>query len=269
MSFARGPQTILQIMVPGLLRQIKKPMPIQMSWWAMVRTFLLLIALAQVGPVTGKTASIEIPCVEFSSAINVPCLCSLNEVNATRINCDNVVFPGDFPVLPLRYYIQEFSQKNVGWQLLPTQIFTASDIPLKIVDFSHNSMRRLAERLFDGMEDTLEEIYLSHNMLGDNLNPVFSTDEFKNLKDLRVLDLSYNGLSGISENLIDGCDELKVSENVFFVTNIVRISHYTIQLSKLENFELGFAPNFPPEFLSCLTWPKEYQLSFYGVAIHR
>ena len=45
---------------------------------------------------------------------------------------------------------QEFSQKHVGWQLLPAQIFTASDIPLKHVDFSHNSMRRLAERLFDG-----------------------------------------------------------------------------------------------------------------------
>ena len=46
--------------------------------------------------------------------------------------------------------LQEFSQKHVGWQLLPAQIFTASDIPLKHVDFSHNSMRRLAERLFDG-----------------------------------------------------------------------------------------------------------------------
>ena len=45
---------------------------------------------------------------------------------------------------------QEFSQKHVGWQLLPAQIFTASDIPLKHVDFSHNKMRRLAERLFDG-----------------------------------------------------------------------------------------------------------------------
>jgi hypothetical protein len=31
-----------------------------------------------------------------------------------------------------------------------------------LVDFSHNAMRRLAERLFDGMEDTLEEIYLRH-----------------------------------------------------------------------------------------------------------
>ena len=178
---------------------------------ALRTSLLLLISSLLLDTVSGAAKTIEIPCVEFSSAINLPCQCSLNEINATRINCDNVVFGGDFPVLPLRYYIQEFSQKNVGWQLLPTQIFTASDVPLKIVDFSHNSMRRLAERLFDGMEDTLEEIYISHNMLGDNLNPVFSTDEFKNLKFLRSLDLSYNGLSGISEDLIDGCEQLKVS----------------------------------------------------------
>ena len=106
----------------------------------------LLLLLAASRGAEAKVASIEIPCVEFSSAISVPCLCSLNEVNATRINCDNVVFPGDFPVLPLRYYIQEFSQQGAGWQQLPAQIFTASDIPLKIVDFSHNSMRRLAVR---------------------------------------------------------------------------------------------------------------------------
>ena len=102
----------------------------------------------------------------------------------------------------------------MGWQLLPTQIFTASDIPLKLVDFSHNSMRRLAEKLFEKMEDTLEEVYLSHNLLGDNLNTVFSTDEFHDLKFLRVLDLSYNGISGISENLIKGCEQLKVRKPV-------------------------------------------------------
>lgn len=123
---------------------------------------------------------------------------------------------------------QEFSQKHVGWQLLPAQIFTASDVPLNQVDFSHNSMRRLAERLFDGgferhgeiasletrfftgLEDTLEEIYLSHNLLGDNLSPVFSTSEFQNLRFLRVLDLSHNGLTGIAKNLIKGCEGLKV-----------------------------------------------------------
>ena len=205
-----GQPTIIQIVLSEFLWKIKEPVRIQMRYGPIVRTLLLLMTLLNVSPASAKIASIEIPCVEFSSAINVPCLCSLNEVNATRINCDNVVFPGEFPVLPRQYYIQEYTQKNVGWQLLPTQIFTASDIPLKIVDFSHNSMRRLAERLFDGMEDTLEEIYLSHNMLGDNLNPVFSTDEFRYLQYLRVLDLSYNGLSGISEGLLKGCDGLKV-----------------------------------------------------------
>ena len=79
------------------------------------------------------------------------------------------------------------------------------------------------------MEDTLEEIYLSHNMLGDNLNPQFSTDEFRYLKFLRVLDLSFNGLSGISEGLLEGCDELKVSfflkyftvlPNIFIVSQL-------------------------------------------------
>ena len=186
----------------------------------------LVIALALASPAAAKIASIEIPCVEFSSAINIPCLCSLNEVNATRINCDNVVFE-DFPLLPRRYYIQEFTQKNVGWQLLPTQIFTASDVPLKIVDFSHNTMRRLAERLFDGMEDTLEEIYLSNNMLGDNLNPVFSTDEFRNLKYLRILDLSYNHLSGISEGLIEGCDELKVRNSFQKLAHMIHSIYYS------------------------------------------
>jgi hypothetical protein len=50
----------------------------------------------------GRATSLEIPCQDFSNNINIGCLCSLNEVNATRINCDNVVFPGDFPVLPYR-----------------------------------------------------------------------------------------------------------------------------------------------------------------------
>jgi len=180
------------------------------NWKNVLRTTVYIITLIKSAqPANAAANSQEIDCVEFSAAINIDCQCSLNSVNATRINCDGVIFPGDFPVLPYRYYIQEFSQKNVGWQLLPAQIFTASDIPLKIVDFRYNKMRRLAERLFDGMEDTLEEIYLSHNLLGDNLSPLFSTGEFQNLKFLRVLDLSYNRLIGISENLIKGCENLK------------------------------------------------------------
>ena len=77
-----------------------------MNWKTAIRTFLLLLAASGPLPVLAASSSLEIPCIEFSAAITVDCLCSLNQENATRINCDNVVFPGDFPVLPFRYYIQ-------------------------------------------------------------------------------------------------------------------------------------------------------------------
>ena len=66
--------------------------------WLLASCQLLLL----LQPAAGKSVSDEIPCVEFSQNINIDCLCSLNEVNATRINCDNVVFSGDFPVMPYR-----------------------------------------------------------------------------------------------------------------------------------------------------------------------
>jgi len=173
----------------------------------------MLLLLVTATLIESKTSYDEIPChgfwnVEQSMVKN--CLCSLNENEATRINCDNVVFQGDFPAMPFRYYIEEFTQRNVGWQLLPAQLFTSSQINLTLVDFSHNNMRRLVERVFEGLENSLQEVYLAHNKLGDNLSPVLKTKEFSKLEKLRTLDLSYNGLRGIAENLIKGCQELKV-----------------------------------------------------------
>jgi len=163
------------------------------------------------------SSQLEIPCGEFHPNLDFPCLRGLNEVNATKINCDGAVFP-DFPVLPYRFYIQEFSQRQAGLQTLGAQLFTASDIPLKFADFSDNQVRRLTERLFDGVEDTIEVIILGNNLLGDNLNPVFSSGEFQNLKFLRQLDLSYNHFIGIEEGLLDGCVELKVSFRKCYIT---------------------------------------------------
>ena len=45
--------------------------------------------------------SIEIPCGEFHPSLDYPCKCSLNAINATRINCDGAVF-AEFPLLPYR-----------------------------------------------------------------------------------------------------------------------------------------------------------------------
>ena len=103
-------------------------------------------------------------------------------------------------------------------------------------------MRRLVERLFDGMEDTLEEIYLSNNKLGDNLSPVFSTGEFQNLKFLRVLDLSYNGIRGISENLIKGCTELKV--NILFYPSYLSLLNSYLSFLSFSFKQLFILPIF-------------------------
>ena len=68
---------------------------------------LLLAIFAQ------PTKSIEIPCEEFHPQMRYPCKCGLNEVNATVINCNSAVF-AEFPLLPYRFYIQEFSQRSAG-----------------------------------------------------------------------------------------------------------------------------------------------------------
>ena len=60
---------------------------------------MVAFALAIFGSANGDT--IEIPCSEFHPNIVLPCLCGLNDVNATKINCDSAVFP-EFPLLPYR-----------------------------------------------------------------------------------------------------------------------------------------------------------------------
>ena len=171
--------------------------------------FFFFFSSARAQTSSPSSSSVEIPCPDFHPKLTYPCRCGLNDVNATRINCDGAVF-AEFPVLPYRFYIQEFSQRDAGIQTLGAQLFTASDLPLVRVDFSHNQIRRLTERLFDGVEDTIEVIELGHNLLGDNLNPVFSSGEFQHLQFLRMLDLSYNKLTEIEEGLLEGCENLKV-----------------------------------------------------------
>lgn len=57
------------------------------------------------------------------------------------------------------------------------------------------------------------QLFLRNNLLGDNLNPIFSTQEFHQLNNLKLLDLSGNKIKSIEEGLLIGCDKLKVSPN--------------------------------------------------------
>ena len=156
----------------------------------------------------------ERPCrdlVPRSAAIDLPCLCSSGSDNGTYINCDRVVFAGDLPVLPHRQAIHGFSQRWASYQSFPSQLFTASDVPLKRLDLSHNGVVLITDKLFDGLADTIEDINFGWNLLGDQLNPIFATAEFQNMRQLKRLDLSGNDLKALDDSLLLGCDKLQVS----------------------------------------------------------
>ncbi|XP_023222761.1 protein artichoke-like isoform X1 [Centruroides sculpturatus] len=146
----------------------------------------------------------------FGRLMNLPCFCDQDLRNGTIVDCDRVSFAGNFPVLPHRYRIHGYRQRHAGIQTLETLLFTASAIPLETVDFSHNLLRRLTERMFDGVQNTLEEIYLGHNKLGDQLNPIFSTSELRQLRNLKILDLSSNQLRSIDSRVFEGLISLEI-----------------------------------------------------------
>lgn len=68
----------------------------------------------------------------------------------------------------------------------------------------------MTEKIFSGLQNTLLELRLSNNLLGDALNPVFSSTEFHGLNKLRVLDLGANQIRTLEEGILKGCDNLQV-----------------------------------------------------------
>lgn len=64
---------------------------------------------------------------------------------------------------------------------------------------------------FSFKQETLTELRLGDNLLGDSLNPIFSTIEFQVLKNLRVLDISGNNIKAIEEGILKGCHKLQVT----------------------------------------------------------
>ncbi|KAG6441807.1 hypothetical protein O3G_MSEX001967 [Manduca sexta] len=155
-----------------------------------------------------------VPCSELNDDLRYPCRCKVQVDRALQLrilmNCDRVVFAGDFPTLPYGAPIISFTQRWAGQQMLPTQIFSSYGLPLRELDFSHNSLRRLPDRLLAGVRGNLTKLALADNLLGDNLNPIFSTAELHNLPALEELDLSGNNIRGLEEGLLIGCDVLKV-----------------------------------------------------------
>lgn len=76
---------------------------------------------------TGSSLSWQ-PCPELSSALRYPCRCKVepfgpkSQQGAVSMDCDNVVFHSESPILPNRAPIISFSQRYCGQQVLPTQV---------------------------------------------------------------------------------------------------------------------------------------------------
>lgn len=69
------------------------------------------------------------PCPEISRELRFPCKCSLGPIEAAlegnpaiSIDCDKIVFAGDFPTIPYGAPIVSFKQRWAGHQALPTQV---------------------------------------------------------------------------------------------------------------------------------------------------
>lgn len=168
-----------------------------------------------------QSSEVEVPsdeewisCQEFQETASLPhCMCSVAEEEGFRINCDHVVFSQDFPNLPFRQPVSYFSQRFVKYQNIPPQALLASGVPLRTLDLSNNWLRRLTEKSLEGLSESLEILDLSNNLLGDQLNPIFSTNEFKRLPRLKVLALGNNLLSHVDGGILDGCLSLEVHKS--------------------------------------------------------
>uniref|UniRef100_A0A1B0A582 LRRCT domain-containing protein n=1 Tax=Glossina pallidipes TaxID=7398 RepID=A0A1B0A582_GLOPL len=155
------------------------------------------------------------PCPELSPALRIPCRCNVvafsttGQLGAVAMDCDRVVFHGEAPQLPYGAPIVSYSQRYSGQQVLPSQHFGTLKLPLEELDLSYNLIRRLPEKSFVGLKESLTVLRLSNNLLGDSLNPIFSSAELHPLKNLKTLDLSANKIKSIEEGLLKGCTDLK------------------------------------------------------------
>ncbi|KAL0132508.1 hypothetical protein PUN28_000330 [Cardiocondyla obscurior] len=184
------------------------------------------------------------PCVELKRDLVIPCKCAVSTdyPRSIEMNCDRVIFTRD-AVNNLRDQpIVSISQRNCGHQSLPENLIN-SDLSLKRLDLSGNSIYRLMDRLLQTQSE-LRELRLADNLLGDNLNPIFSSNEFHGMRELRVLDFSRNGLRSIEEGIFKGCVNLEElyldGNNLTTVPTVSLKGPRAIRVLSLASNNIGF-----------------------------
>jgi Leucine-rich repeat (LRR) protein len=131
-----------------------------------------------------------------------------NNTLSLEINCDYVILADDTLSSLSGQSIVSFSQQFCGHQYLPNQLISILPESLEKLDLSNNEISRLMDHQLQRFTN-LQELRLSNNALGDNLNPIFSSNEFHDISSLKLLDLRSNGLRHIEEGIFKRCVNLE------------------------------------------------------------
>lgn len=149
------------------------------------------------------------------------CNCVYESSNSIRIDCDELPILDEHTLIinPFILSISKYSQRNSNLHQLNVPLFKNNDqlllnngqLQINALDLSNNKLKRLLPGIFDGLKLNLNELNLENNLLGDNLNPILSTNEFNELNNLRSLNLANNNLKNLDSNLFTGLKQLNVS----------------------------------------------------------
>ncbi|XP_046391985.1 protein artichoke [Ischnura elegans] len=164
---------------------------------------------------TSKAAQSPPPLSPCPPQTHLPCLCFAVPAQdpgalpaVLRLSCEGAALPPAALPGSLSPTLLVISLRQSGLRSLPENAF-AHLRTLSVLDLTGNELRRLPERMLDSAHGSLETLRLADNLLGDNLNPVFSAPELRLLRRLRTLDLSNNGIMSLEGGIVDGCTDLQ------------------------------------------------------------
>ncbi|KAF7991264.1 hypothetical protein HCN44_002826 [Aphidius gifuensis] len=177
-----------------------------------MRFLIWSLLLMSVGCINGQWQ----PCVELKKDLQIPCKCTLSteRIKTIYMNCDNIIFTRENFEILKNQPITSITRRNVGYQKIPDDLLSIG-LNIDKLDLSDNLIYRLMDNTLK-YTPNLKELKLGNNLLGDNLNPIFSSNEFHDLEKLKLLDLHGNGIRSIEEGIFKGCfnlEELYLDDN--------------------------------------------------------